>query len=131
MRFLALAPVRVGLVIATAVVVQLVTHAWWLAIVLPVSYFVAKEIAGVMRPGLAAGLLGAAPTRIRVGAFVCDNVAFVAALLGYFSLQNVRVEGAPFGRFAAFEAVIIVGVAAWAILATAAPRRPSPSGVTS
>ena len=84
----------------------------------------------MLQPGVAAGLLGA-PSRIRVAAFVCDNVAFVAALLGYFSLQNVPVEGAPIGRFAAFEAVVIVFVAAWACLAVASLRRSSPSGVTS
>ena len=129
MRLLASAPVRIGLVIVIAVVVQLVSHSWWLAIVLPVSYFVAKEIAGMLQPSIGPGLLAAA-SRIRIAAFVCDNVAFVAALLGYFLLQNVPLEGAPLGRFAAFEAVIIVFVAAWAYLGTAALRHSSPGGMT-
>jgi hypothetical protein len=118
------------LVIVIAVVVQLVTHAWWLAIVLPASYFVAKEIAGMLQPIIGSGLLGAEP-RTRIAAFVCDNIAFMAALLGYFLLQNVPAEGTPLGRFAAFETVIIVLVAAWAYLATAALRRSSPGGMKS
>jgi hypothetical protein len=122
--FGASAPLRIGVVIVIAVVVQLVTHTWWLAIVLPVSYFVAKEIAGMVQPSIALALLGTEP-RIRVAAFVCDNVAFVAALLGYFLLQNASSDGAGLGRFAVFEGVVIVFVAVWAYLGSAALRRSS------
>jgi hypothetical protein len=116
------APVRIGVVIAIAVVVQVVTHVWWVAVVLPVSYFLAKEIAGMVQPNIALVLFGAEP-RIRAAGFVCDNIAFMAALLGYFLLQNV--DGASLGRFAAFEAVVIVFVAAWAFVGAAALRRSS------
>ncbi len=78
----------------------------------------------MVRPSIGPGLVGAEP-RMRVAAFVCDNVAFMAALLGYFLLQNVPVDGAPLGRFAAFEAVVIVFVAAWASIGAAALRRSS------
>ncbi len=122
--FGASAPLRIGVVIVIAVVVQLVTHTWWPAVVLPVSYFVAKEIAGMVQPGIVLALPGAEP-RIRIAAFVFDNVGFVAALLGYFLLQNASSDGAGLGRFAAFEAVVIVSAAVWAYLRVAALRRSS------
>ncbi len=124
MRLFASAPVRIGLVILIAVAVQIVSHSWWLAIVLPVSYFVAKEIAGMVQPNLGPVLIGGEP-RLRIAAFVCDNAAFVAALLGYFLLQNVPLEGPPLGRFAAFEAIVIACVAAWAYIGAVAGRRSS------
>ena len=122
--FGASAPLRIGVVLVIAIVVQLVTHTWWLAIVLPVSYFVAKEIAGMAQPTIALALLGAEP-RIRIAAFACDNVAFIAALLGYFLLQNASSDGSGLGRFAAFEGVVIVCVGVWAYLGAAALRRSS------
>ncbi len=120
------APLRLGLVAVIAVVVQFVTHSSWLAIGLLVTYFVAKEVAGmVLRPGVAAALLGAEP-RVRVAALVCDNLGFLAALLGYFGLQNaLPADAAVVARFAAFEAAVIGFVAAWAMIAGAALRRAS------
>jgi len=118
------APLRIGVVLVIAVVVQIATHTWWLAMVVPVSYFVAKEIAGMVQPNIAVTLLGT-DSRIRVAAFVCDNIAFVAALLGYFLLQHAQSDGAGLGRFAAFEGVVIASIAAWAYLGAVAARRSS------
>jgi hypothetical protein len=120
------APLRLALVVVLAVVVQFVTHASWFAIALLVTYFAAKEIVGmVQRPGVAAALLGA--DRVwRIAAIACDNMAFFAALLGFFSLQNaLAADGGTLGRFAAFEAVVIVFVAAWGMIGAAALRRSS------
>jgi len=119
------APLRLALVVVIAVVVQFVTHASWFAIVLLVTYFAAKEIVGlVQRPGVPAALLGADRTW-RIAAIACDNLAFFAALLGFFSLQNASADGATLWRFAAFEAAVIVFVAAWGMIGAAALRRTS------
>jgi hypothetical protein len=120
------APLRLALVVVIAVVVQFVTHSSWLAIGLLVTYFVAKEIAGmVLGPRAGTALLSAAP-RVRVAAIACDNLGFLAALLGYFALQNaLPADGAVVARFAAFEVAVIVFVAAWAMVAAAALRRAS------
>ena len=79
----------------------------------------------VLRPGVAAARRQAEP-RVRVAALVCDNLGFLAALLGYFGLQNaLPADAAVVARFAAFEAVVIGFVAAWAMIAGAALRRAS------
>ena len=116
--------VRLGVVVVIAIAVQFLTRTSWLAIVLLVSYFVAKEIAAlVLRFAPAAALLAAAP-RLRVAAFVCDNLAFLAALFGLFVLQKGSLaDPAAIWRFAAFEVAEIVFVAAWAMVAAAAMRR--------
>jgi hypothetical protein len=118
------APMRLVLIVVIAVVVQFVTHSSWLAIGLLVTYFVAKEIAGiVLGPGAAPTLLAAQP-RVRIAAYACDNLGFLAALLGYFALQNaLPADGAVLVRFAAFEAAVIVFVGVWAMIAAAAMRR--------
>jgi hypothetical protein len=120
------APLRLALVVALAVVVQFVTHASWFAIALLVTYFVAKEIVGIVqRPGVPAALLGA-DRGWRIAAIACDNLAFFAALLGFFSLQNsAAADGGTLGRFAAFEMAVIVFVAAWGMIGLAALRRTS------
>jgi hypothetical protein len=120
------APLRLALVAVIAAIVQFVTHASWFAIALLVTYFVAKEIVGVVqRPGVAAALLGA-DRAWRIAAITCDNMAFFAALLGFFSLQNaLAADGATLVRFAAFEAALIVFVAAWGMIGAAALRRSS------
>jgi hypothetical protein len=120
------APLRLALVVVIAVVVQFVTHASWFAIVLLMTYFVAKEIVGfVQRPGVPAALLGA-DRGWRIAALTCDNMAFFAALLGFFSLQNATsADVATLVRFAAFEGGLIVFVAAWGMIGTAALRRSS------
>jgi hypothetical protein len=120
------APLRLALMVVLAVVVQFVTHASWFAIALLVTYFVAKEIVGlVQRPGVPAALLGT-DRAWRIAAIACDNMAFFAALLGFFSLQNaLAADGRTLGRFAAFEAAVIVFVAAWGMIGAAALRRAS------
>jgi hypothetical protein len=120
------APLRLGLVVVIAFVVQFVTHASWFAIALLVTYFVAKEIVGlVQRPGVPAALLGA-DRSWRIAAITSDNLAFFAALLGFFSLQNALVaDVGTLGRFAAFEGALIVFVAAWGMIGTTALRRSS------
>jgi hypothetical protein len=118
------APLRLALLVVIAVVVQFVTHSSWLAIGLLVTYFAAKEIAGlVLGPGAGDVKLTAAP-RVRVAAMLFDNLGFLVALLGYFSLQNaLPAGGAVLARFAAFDAAVVVFVAAWAIVASIAMRR--------
>jgi hypothetical protein len=118
------APLRLALVVVLAVVVQFVTHASWFAIALLVTYFAAKEIVGVVqRPGVPAALLGA-ERAWRIAALATDNLAFFAALLGFFSLQNsLAADGGTLGRFAAFEGTVIVFVAAWGMIGAAALRR--------
>ena len=119
------APVRLAVVIVVAVVVQLITHVSWFAMALLVTYFVAKEIVGmVLRTGPAAVLIAAEP-RLRVAAFAFDNLAFLAAIAGFFLLQRMSPssDGFSLGRFAAFELAVIVFVAAWGMIAAVAIRR--------
>ena len=123
-RFAESVPLRLGLIAVIGIVAQFVTHASWLAIAVLVTYFAAKEIVGaVQRPGAAGALLAGESGR-RIAAIACDNGAFFAAILGFFTLQNAALaDGGTVARFAAFEAVVIVLVVAWGMIGAAALRR--------
>jgi hypothetical protein len=123
-QLLSSAPVRLALVVAIAVVVQFVTHSSWFAIAVLVTYFVAKEIVGLMLgPGVAEAARAVEP-RWRMAASVCDNLGFLTGLLGYFALQSAApADGGTLWRFVAFEGGVVVLVAAWAIIVAAILRR--------
>jgi hypothetical protein len=118
------APLRLAVVVVIALAVRYFTHTSWFAMALLVTYFVAKEIAGiVLRTGPAAALLKAKP-RLRVAAFAFDNLAFLTAIAGLFMMQKEEsLDQAAVLRFAAFESAVIVFVAAWGVVAAVAFRR--------
>ena len=117
--------VRLAIVVVIAVVVQMITHVSWFAMALLVTYFVAKEIVGMMLRTAPAVVLIAAEPRLRVAAFAFDNLAFLAAIVGFFLLQRMSSssDGFSLGRFAAFELAVIVFVAGWGMVAATAIRR--------